>query len=329
MGKAHRPRAGSMQFWPRKRAKKETPRVRSWAKTKEALPLGFAGYKAGMTHITVVDNRKTSKTKGEEVCFPVTVVECPAIKILSARLYKDSAYGLKLIKEINFKRDKEVEKTLPKLTKINEKAMENIKPEDFDELRINVYTQPKNVGFSKKKPEIFEVALGGNKEEQINYIKENKGKEINITDIFKPGQQIDICSVTKGKGFQGPVKRFGISIKSHKSEKAIRNPGSLGSWRGQGHMMYRVAHAGKMGYHTRTEYNKQILMMGDNPEDVNPKGGFLRYGLVKNPYILIKGSIGGSGKRLVRMIAPRRENKKMGKEAPTIVEISTESMQGN
>jgi len=86
--KTGKPRSGSMQFWPRKRAKKETPRVRSWAKSDEPSILGFAGYKAGMTHILFTDNRPNSKTKGEEVSFPVTVIECPPIKIASIRLYK-------------------------------------------------------------------------------------------------------------------------------------------------------------------------------------------------------------------------------------------------
>jgi len=44
---------------------------------------------------------------------------------------------------------------------------------------------------------------------------------------------VDSKTFTKGKGFQGPVKRFGISLRSHKSEKVIRGPGSLGPWKGQ------------------------------------------------------------------------------------------------
>ena len=73
MPNVRKPRAGSMQYWPRKRAKKETARVRSYAKIKEAKPLGFAGYKAGMTHVLVTDNRAKSQTKGEKISMPVTV----------------------------------------------------------------------------------------------------------------------------------------------------------------------------------------------------------------------------------------------------------------
>ena len=37
------PRRGSMQFWPRKRAKRMHARVRTWAEIKDVKPLGFAG----------------------------------------------------------------------------------------------------------------------------------------------------------------------------------------------------------------------------------------------------------------------------------------------
>ena len=56
MPKTRNPRHGSMQYWPRKRAKRSFPRIRSWGASKENKPLGFAGYKVGMTHVMIVDN---------------------------------------------------------------------------------------------------------------------------------------------------------------------------------------------------------------------------------------------------------------------------------
>jgi large subunit ribosomal protein L3 len=41
--------------------------------------------------------------------------------------------------------------------------------------------------------------------------------------------------------------------------------------------------------------------MGDKPEDVNPSAGFNGYGFVKNDYVLVKGSIPGPAKRLVKL----------------------------
>ena len=72
--------------------------------------MGFIGYKAGMTHAMVVDNRPTSKTKGKEIFCPLTIVEVPAIKIYSVRFYKTTppTNNIKLISEvINKKLDKD------------------------------------------------------------------------------------------------------------------------------------------------------------------------------------------------------------------------------
>ncbi len=90
---------------------------------------------------------------------------------------------------------------------------------------------------------------------------------------------------------------------------------------------WRVAHAGQMGFHTRTEYNKWVVKIGDNVEEVNPQGGFVRYGSVKNQFMLVKGSIGGNKKRLVRMKIAKRQNNTIPSAAPTIEAISLRSQQ--
>jgi len=315
-----KPRSGSLQFWPRKRAKRHYARVRSWAKTKETKLLGFAGYKVGMLHAIITDNKKTSMTKGQGIFCPLTIIECPPLKTASIRFYKKTIYGSKLVSEIFAENlDKELERkiTLPK--KIKNK-IEDIK--DFDDVTILVHTQPKLTGIGKKKPELFEIAIGGYKEEKINFAKENLGKEINVKDVLTEGQQLDIHSVTKGKGFQGAVKRFGIGLKNHKSEKGRRTPGSLGGWKGQAHFMWRVAHAGQTGHHLRTEHNKWLIKIGDKVEDVNRNGGLHGYGIVKSQYILIKGSIAGPKKRLIRFNYSIRVNRKIPNEAPAIQYLS-------
>eukprot|EP00825_Cyclidium_porcatum_P033636 TRINITY_DN3560_c0_g1_i5.p3 TRINITY_DN3560_c0_g1~~TRINITY_DN3560_c0_g1_i5.p3 ORF type:complete len:137 (-),score=34.50 TRINITY_DN3560_c0_g1_i5:24-434(-) len=68
----------------------------------------------------------------------------------------------------------------------------------------------------KKSPDIKEIGLGGNKESKLALIKNYLPKEITIKDVIKEGI-IDIRGVTKGKGFQGTIKRFGLNFKSHKS----------------------------------------------------------------------------------------------------------------
>ncbi len=326
MPNIRKPRSGSLQFWPRKRAKRHYARVRSWKPIKEAKPIGFAGYKVGMTHAIINDNRKTTLTKGQDISCPLTVIECPPLKVASMRFYKKQDNKLLLVSEIfSEKNAKELERKIITPKKINKK-IEDIK--GFDEVRLLVYTQPKLIGL-KKKPDIFEIGIGGKKEEQLNFAKERLGKEITVEDVFTEGQQIDVHAITKGKGFQGPVKRFGVSLKRHKSEKGQRSVGSLGPWCGQGHFMWRVAHAGKMGFHMRTEYNKWIIKIGKKPEDVNPKGGFLRYGLVKNTYLLVKGSVAGPAKRIIRFNVAIRPSKKIPSQAPLVSYLSIESKQGN
>jgi large subunit ribosomal protein L3 len=160
--------------------------------------------------------------------------------------------------------------------------------------------------------------LGGSKQEKFDFIKQHIYKDIKIKDIFDAGELIDVTAVTKGKGFQGTVKRFGVSIRSHKSEKVKRGIGNLGAWTPT-HVDFRVPQPGKMGYHIRTELNKWILKISD--EDINPKGGFLHYGLIKNDYVILKGSIAGPSKRVIRMTIAGRPNRSVPKEATELDKI--------
>jgi large subunit ribosomal protein L3 len=187
-----------------------------------------------------------------------------------------------------------------------------------------VHTQPRLIKL-KKTPELFEAGIGGTVQQQLEYAKNTLGKDIRITDIFSPGQQVDTHSISTGKGLQGPVKRFGISIRSHKSQKTKRGPGTLGPW--HGNLNWTVARAGQMGYHQRTEYNKQILQIGDEPAKINPAGGFLHYGNVTTQYALLKGSVPGTSKRLIKLTTPLRPNSNIPKDAPSITHISTRSQQ--
>lgn len=299
-----------MQYWPRKRASRSYSRLKFWPNNTNSNLCGFCGYKVGMTHVVAIDNKATSKTKGKEIFYPITLIDCPPIKTLSVRFYKNSKV---LTEVISPKIDKDLKRkiTLPKNIS---KKIEDVK--DFDNIKLVVHTQPK-LSKLKKRPEIFEIGLCGTKDEQLAFAKEKLGKEIDISEVFKPGQQIDVCGVTKGKGFQGPVKRFGVSLRTHKSEKSVRNPGSLGPWCGQRHIMYRVAHAGQMGYHQRRDLNKVIIKIDDGKK-FNPKGGFKKYGLLNNNVLMVKGSVMGSSKRLITLIPASRPRKNEIKEAPSI-----------
>ncbi|MBT5023384.1 50S ribosomal protein L3 [Candidatus Woesearchaeota archaeon] len=323
MGKVTGPRHGSMGYWPRKRAKRQYAKINAWPESKDSKLLSFAGYKVGMTHAILTDNRKNSTTKGDEINFPVTIIECPPIKIAGINLYVKDAYGSKIKSCVLGKCDKELGKKICLPKKVDEKKIEDLKTENYSDVRVLVYTQPKLTGIGQKKPELFEVAIGGTSvEEKLNYAKGILGKEVLVSDVFSEGDQLDTHVITIGKGFQGPVKRFGVKIRGRKSEKTKRGPGSLGPWCGQQHIMYRVAHAGQTGYHQRLEFNKKLLKIGEKGDEINPIEGFKRYGVVKNTYLLVKGSVGGPTKRIIRFKKALRPNKKYNYEAPQIQSLN-------
>ena len=73
------------------------------------------------------------------------------------------------------------------------------------------------------------------------------------------GQQVDTAAITKGKGWQSVISRYGCNKKTAcKSRKTVREIGSLGPISPQ-YVMYTVPRAGQMGFHQRIEYNKRIL----------------------------------------------------------------------
>ncbi|MFH1174669.1 MAG: 50S ribosomal protein L3 [archaeon] len=324
MPKAHTPRSGSMQYWPHKRAKRIYPRIRSFSGQKGLL--GFPAYKAGMTHVMGVDARKASRTKGETINVPVTVLECPPIRIAAVRFYKRKENILCAEKDYYFKAEKELSRktNLPK-TPQEAGVLDSINPDEYENITVLAYTQPKLAGIGKKTPEVIELHIGGGNKDRLAFVKEHLAKDILFTDVFAEGDYADARSITKGKGLQGPVRRFGIDLKQHKSEKGVRRPGSLGGWRGQGHVMYRVAMAGQMGFHQRTEYNKQVYKIL-KPEEATPKGAFIRYGVVRAQAALIRGSLAGSKKRMI--VLTKAQRLKAAQPVPTIDYISQASQQG-
>jgi len=313
MSKKHRPKRGSLQFWPRKRAKRSYAKIRSWSSLDGTNLLAFIGYKAGMTHIMAKDNTPTTLYKKDTLSIPVTIIECPPLKPLSLRFYQNSYQGTKVISEVYSKRlDKEVKKTL-KLPKKEHKI-----PENFDDVKLVVYTQPKLTSIGKKKPDILEIAISGkDPKEKLEFANKLMENEIKISNIFQNQKLLDIHSVTKGKGFQGTVKRFGVTIRQHKSEKTKRGIGNLGAWTPK-KVLFSVPHAGKMGYHLRTQYNSLNIKIDSDPKKVNPKSGFLHYGPIKNDYIILKGSIPGPAKRTIIMTTSIRQ-----KQSRTDLEIKS------
>ncbi|ADB58410.1 50S ribosomal protein L3 [Archaeoglobus profundus] len=330
--KYSRPRRGSLAFSPRKRAKDVIPRIRSWPDYEgEPKLLGFAGYKAGMTHVIMIDDRKNSPTYGEEIVVPVTVLECPPMKVAGIRVYKNTMYGLQIAKEVwTTELDEHLSRRLPLPKKINTdvESLKNV--ENIAEVRLITYTQPYLItGVPSKTPDVMEYKVGGSDINAVlDYAISKLGKEIRVSEVFQEGAFIDVIAITKGKGFQGPVKRWGVITldAKHARSSKHRRVGTLGPWTPH-RVRWTVPQAGQMGFHQRTEYNKRIIKIGENGEEITPEGGFVHYGVIRSDYVLVSGSVPGPVKRLIRMrdaIRPPRYTY----EGINVVYISTKSKQG-
>ena len=99
--KKHAPRHGSLAYLPRKRATSMKGRVRHWIDGSDEMNfLGFAGFKAGMTHITYIEDQKNSPYYGKELMKPVTIVEVPPLILMGIRVYNKDAYGRFIVGEV-------------------------------------------------------------------------------------------------------------------------------------------------------------------------------------------------------------------------------------
>jgi large subunit ribosomal protein L3 len=332
--KQHSPKHGSLAYLPRKRAKSPVARIRYWPKLDADTPrlLGFTGYKAGMTYVFTIEHRNRSPNFVKEVVRSATVIETPPILIIGIRAYTKTQYGLKHLTEAWMKDPPaELDRALVLPDTFDTDDMLQKLQDSLDKIttiRVITATQPKQTSLAKKKPDINEIQVGGAAiPKQLEYAKTLLGKTVTTEEVFKEGQYIDTAAITTGKGFQGPVKRWGVAILQHKGRKTKRGVATLGPWNPH-HVMYSVPRAGQMGYHQRTEYNKRILKIGKDGKDITVKGGYIRYGQLKGPYILIEGSIPGTEKRTIRLRHPARPPKETPETPPQVTYVSLESTQG-
>lgn len=331
MGRKQGPRKGSMQFWPRKKCAKLLPEVNWNPITQVATKrgdkpniLGFIGYKAGMASAFLKDNSADSMMKGKRIILPVTIVECPPMRILSVRFYK----GTKVLADVlNDNLDKDLKRIIrlpnSKNKKINAKEMiekiEKEKASEITDVQLLLYTEVKKTEL-KKTPDISEIAMSGNLAEKIHFAKEHLAKEISVSDVFTKGM-VDIRGLTKGKGFQGAVKRFGVRFRVHKAEKGQRKVGSIGAWHPHG-VRFTVPRPGGMGMFSRISHNLPLIAskkITDN--DSIKKRVFANYGMIKTDYVILSGSVQGSQKRQIILTSSFRPSKKQIKKQYELLEL--------
>jgi large subunit ribosomal protein L3 len=314
------------------------PRFNTWPADDGQPGLqGFAGYKAGMTHVVLINDEPDSPREGMEETVPVTVVETPPMRAVALRAYEDTPYGKRPLTEVwadEF--HAELDRTLDLPEEHDAEAAKDEVQTALDEgrladVRAITHTVPAAVpNVPKKKPDVMESRVGGGSlEERVDFGLElvEDGGEHEMTDVFRAGEYMDVSGITKGKGTQGPVKRWGVQKRKgkHARQGWRRRIGNLGPWN-PSRVRSTVPQQGQTGYHQRTELNKRLIDIGEG-DDPTVDGGFVNYGEVDGPYTLVKGSLPGPDQRLVRFRPAVRPNDQPRLD-PEVRYVSQESNQG-
>ncbi|KAM4025966.1 ribosomal protein uL3-like [Anomaloglossus baeobatrachus] len=188
-------------------------------------------------------------------------------------------------------------------------------------IRVIVHTQMKLLPLRQKKAHVMEIQLnGGTISEKVDWAHEKLEKQIPVSTVFGQDEMIDVIGVTKGKGMKGVTSRWRTKKLPRKTHKGLRKVACIGAWH-PARVAYTIARAGQKGYHHRTEINKKIYRIGKGihihdgkviknnastqydvtDKSITPLGGFPHYGPVNNDYIMVKGCVVGSKKRVLTL----------------------------
>ena len=331
------PRSGSLGFLPRKRCKRHRGKVKSFPRddsAKDCHLTAFLGYKAGMTHIVRDVHKVGSNLHKKETLEAVSIVEAPPMVVVGVVGYCETPRGLRtlttvwaehLSEECKRRFYKNWYKCKKKaFTKYAKKWSENDgKDIEFElnrmkkhctVIRVIAHTQIKLLHLRQKKAHVMEIQVnGGDVAAKVDFARSLFEKNVPISSVFAKDEMIDVIGVTKGHGYEGVVTRWGVTRLPRKTHRGLRKVACIGAWH-PSRVNYRVARAGQNGYHHRTEMNKKIYRMGEagNEEScmteqdltkkgINPMGGFPHYGIVRNDWVMIKGGIVGTKKRVVTL----------------------------
>lgn len=143
-----------------------------------------------------------------------------------------------------------------------------------------------------KKPQQGHFKLSGVKPAHVKEFKIDSASEIKTGDVitadtFVAGETINVCGTSKGRGFQGVVKRHGFHgfRKTHGNKDQERMPGSIGP-KGPAHVFKGTRMGGRMGGDRVTTTNLEIISVDE-----------------ENDIIFIKGSVPGAINGLVQITA--------------------------
>ncbi len=305
--------------------------------TKPVHLTAFAGFKAGMTHTVRDIERAGSRLNKKELVEAVTILECPPMRVVGVVGYVETPRGLRSLVTVwgqtlsdefkrrfyknwfkskkkafsNYLKRWELEKTDKKSI---HRDLERIR-KFCHVVRIIVHTQMSELNLRQKKAHVMEIQVnGGSIEDKLGWAREHFEKEIKVSDVFQPNEMIDTIGVTKGHGVEGVTTRWGTKRLPRKTHRGLRKVACIGAWH-PARVQFQIARAGQRGYHHRTQINKKIYRIGAAAKDgakdnastemdltvknITPLGGFPHYGVVNHEYVMIKGGVIGTRKRIV------------------------------
>ncbi len=113
------------------------------------------------------------------------------------------------------------------------------------------------------------------------------GEEVTV-NLFAEGEYVDVTGTSKGKGFQGVVKRHnfgGVMQASHGQHNRLRAPGSIGAGSDPSRVFKGMRMAGRMGGEQVTVQNLQVLKVDEEQNLLVVKGAIPG---AKNSYVIIR-----------------------------------------
>jgi len=181
-------------------------------------------------------------------------------------------------------------------------------------VRVIAHTQVLKLKIGLKKAHLMEIQVnGGDIAAKVDFATSLFEKPVPVDAVFSMNEMVDVIGVTKGHGYEGVVTRWGCTRLPRKSHRGLRKVACIGAWH-PAKVQFSVARAGQNGYHHRTEMNKKIYRIGKGTDDkagstdfdltekgINPIGGFVHYGLVREDFIMLKGNIVGPKKRCITL----------------------------
>ncbi|MBN8742622.1 MAG: 50S ribosomal protein L3 [Lysobacterales bacterium 69-70] len=102
----------------------------------------------------------------------------------------------------------------------------------------------------------------------------NVGGEVKADEVFKVGQLVDVQGVSKGKGFQGTIKRWNFTMgdATHGNSLSHRAPGSIGQRQTPGRVFPGKKMSGHMGNVTRSAMNLEVVQIDAERHLIAVKG---------------------------------------------------------